>query len=201
MPPPRLGDVRAEDLKDTGRLLTLLGQAIGRNLVGGSEADRFRFVAAAEHARSAGTRNPCGLFARLVRRGWWHFATQGDEDAASARLKRDLFAARLPACGVPRPEFAAPPRLSADAELVSAVRAALRPRRGLPRPVPGVFGAEPGLDPAALGRRAGRGTGGAVRALTAREGRGRPGPTAGRSTSRRARWFVSVEARRRDLGR
>jgi hypothetical protein len=125
LPAPTLNDVRVEDLKDTGRLLALLDQAIARDLVGSSEADRLRFVAVAEHARAVGTLNPCGLFARLVRRGWWHFATQDDEDAASRRLKFHLFGAPRGLGGEgPRSAIVERPRLSADALLVREVKAA-----------------------------------------------------------------------------
>ena len=60
LPAPTLNDVRVEDLKDTGRLLRLHAQAVARGLVGSSEADRLRFVGAAEHALALGTGNPCG---------------------------------------------------------------------------------------------------------------------------------------------
>ncbi len=66
---------------DTGRLLELYAQAVALGLVATSEWSRLRFVAAAEHARAIGTTNPCGLFARLVRGGSLHFATEGDEQA------------------------------------------------------------------------------------------------------------------------
>ena len=66
---PDLRNVVPEDLKDTGRLLDLYEQAVELGLVTDSEHDRLRFVAAAEHARIIGTRNPCGLFVRLVRGG------------------------------------------------------------------------------------------------------------------------------------
>src|SRR5205823_1676166 len=114
-PPPGKPDlcrVVPEDLTDTGRLLELYGQAVGVGLVTSSECDRLRFVAAAEHARVIGTRNPCGLFVRLVRGGLWHFATQDDETAASVRLKRHLYGmfpgprAERESAGVrPRPEL------------------------------------------------------------------------------------------------
>ena len=122
--PPRLDDVRVEDLKDTGRLLGLLDQAIVRGLTGRSESDRLKFAAAAEHALAVGTVNPCGLFARLVRRGWWHFATQDDEDAASRRLKRHLFGAPSEAiAGLCWPSSSGRPSLSSDALLVREVKA------------------------------------------------------------------------------
>jgi len=125
-PEPRLDDVRVEDLRDTGRLLRLHEQAVARELVGASEADRLRFVAAAEHSRAVGTRNPPGLFVRLVRGRLWRFLTQADEDAAAGRLKRHLFGAPKGVSGSgPRPPVADRPRLSADALVVREVRAAV----------------------------------------------------------------------------
>jgi len=56
-PPPRLAEVRPEDLVDAGRLLELHWQAAAKGLVGTSEADRLKFVAAAEHARAVGLRD------------------------------------------------------------------------------------------------------------------------------------------------
>jgi hypothetical protein len=84
---PRLADITIEDLKDTARLLDLLGQAIDRKLISSSEADRLKFVALAEHALAIGKANPPGLFARLLRGGCWGYITQEDEDRARARLK------------------------------------------------------------------------------------------------------------------
>jgi len=124
LPAPTLNDVRVEDLGDTGRLLRLHEQAVARELVGASEADRLRFVAAAEHARAVGTRNPPGLFVRLVRGRLWRFLTQADEDAAAGRLKRHLFGAPRGVSGSgPRPSVVDRPRLSADALVVREVRA------------------------------------------------------------------------------
>jgi hypothetical protein len=122
---PDLRHVVPEDLKDTGRLLDLYGQAVMLGLVTDSEHDRLRFVAAAEHARVIGTKNPCGLFAWLVRGGLLHFVTYDDEVTASVRLRRHLSG------GIP--DFMPPPRmgvararpaLSDDAKLVQAVQAA-----------------------------------------------------------------------------
>jgi hypothetical protein len=122
---PDLGHVLPEDLKDTGRLLELYGQAVGLGLVKPCEHDRLRFVAAAEHARIIGTKNPCGLFVRLVRGGLLHFVTYDDEVAASVRLRRHLHGgipqARSSPGGNP---VSARPALSDDARLVQAVRAA-----------------------------------------------------------------------------
>ena len=64
-----------EDLSDTDRLLALFEAAQHEGLVTGSESDRLRFVDVAERARTVGTRNPCGLFVRLVRGELWHHIT------------------------------------------------------------------------------------------------------------------------------
>jgi hypothetical protein len=69
-------------------LLELFRQAARAGLLRPSAADRLRFLSAAEHARLIGSKSPCGLFVHLVRHRLWHFATQADEDAALARLKR-----------------------------------------------------------------------------------------------------------------
>ncbi len=130
---PNLRDVVTEDLRDTGRTLELYRQAVEEGLVTSSESDRLRVLAAAEHARVVGTKNPSGLFVRLLRSKLWHFMTQDDEDAASARLKRHLFGDRGGARGQgPSPSPALRPvatggaGLSADARLVREVIAAAR---------------------------------------------------------------------------
>lgn len=82
-----LEDVQSEDLRDAGRLLELHRQAVARGLAVASEAGELAFAAAAEHARAVGTSNPPGLFAALVRRGAWSYATQAEEDAARRRLR------------------------------------------------------------------------------------------------------------------
>jgi hypothetical protein len=78
-------------------------------------------VATAEHARTAGRHNPCGLFAALVRRQLWHYSTPADEDAARRRLHRHLSGAAPP----PRPAPAGPAPLSKDAFTVQIVQADL----------------------------------------------------------------------------
>jgi hypothetical protein len=126
-----------EDLKDTGRLMDLLGQAMARGLVSGSEADRLRFVGAAEHALGIGKENPAGLFMYLVRGKLWRYLTQEDEDRANVRIKaflkgpeKSLMASMFPLgfeksmmTSSSRPP--AGPVLSEDARLVIRVRAAL----------------------------------------------------------------------------
>ena len=148
---PDLRHVVPEDLADTGRLLELYEQAVGLGLVAASEWGRLRFVAAAEHARVIGTKNPCGLFVRLVRGGLWHFATYDDETTASVRLRRHLYGMRRR--GGPRSRAAIRPRpeLSDDARLVQAVRE-VAARAGLPgRSVPAAEAREAGVDARALG--------------------------------------------------
>lgn len=84
---PSLRNVQPIDLSNPQRLTELFNQAQREGLVNKSECDRLRFFGAAEHAQAVGTRNPCGLFATLVRSQLWHFITQRDEDAARQRLK------------------------------------------------------------------------------------------------------------------
>jgi hypothetical protein len=119
LPSPSLADMRIEDLKDTGRLLDLLGQAIDRKLVGSSEADRLKFVGAAEHALAIGQGNPPGLFAYLVRGGCWRYITQGDEDRANARIKAFL---RGPEPSPMAKASPSGPALSEDARMVGEFR-------------------------------------------------------------------------------
>jgi hypothetical protein len=101
---PTLRHVVPADLANTRRLLTLFRDGVGKGLVNGSEASRLSFVALAEHARTIGGSNPPGLFASLVRRGLFHYATAGDEEAARRRLRLHLDAPGGPAPpGLPTP--------------------------------------------------------------------------------------------------
>ncbi len=81
--------VRPADLATTGAILALYDRAARYDLAGDSEADRLRFVALAEHAidevrRKGGRAHR--LFAWLLNRGCWLFATATDEDRARRRL-------------------------------------------------------------------------------------------------------------------
>ena len=120
-PAPTLSDVRVEDLEDTGRLLMLLDRAIARGLVGGSEADRLRFVGAAEHALAVGQGNPPGLFLHLVRGRLWRYLTQEDEGRANSRIKRELRGGPSPRPGMGSGAAWVGPVLSADALLARGV--------------------------------------------------------------------------------
>jgi hypothetical protein len=125
VPEPTLNDVRVEDLKETGRLLRLHAQAVARGLVGPSEADRLRFVGAAEHALALGKGNPPGLFMSLVRGRLWRYVTQEEEDRAHARLKRELRGEPPPRTGEGPVASWGGRVLSGDALLVREVRSAL----------------------------------------------------------------------------
>lgn len=140
LPSPTLKNVRLEDLKDSARLLILFELAVQAGLVSNSERDRLRFFAAAEHALAVGTKNPPGLFMRIVRSKLWRFITQDDEDAANERLKRHFFAkpasasngngsSKSPLFGflaTGQPAKAQTVELSQDAKLVKAVSDAAR---------------------------------------------------------------------------
>ena len=108
LPKPTLRRVIPPDLGDIVRLFVLFGEAKRRGLVTGElevgNRDLREFVALAEHARTIGTRNPCGLFRWLVERFGKTFVlrgktltvhqlvTEGDEAAAHERIKRHLCA-------------------------------------------------------------------------------------------------------------
>jgi len=128
---PTLRDVKPEDLRDPARLLDLHAQAIAAGYVSSSEADRLNFFAAANHARVIGSRNPPGLFVRIVRSGLWNFLTQDDEDVARVQLRRVLYPEgappELPRAEAPRPA----PGPSDDARFVRDITNLLR-QRGIP---------------------------------------------------------------------
>ena len=125
MPAARLEDVLVKDLKDIDRLMDLLGQAVVRGLVTGSEADRLRFVGAAEHALAIGKENLAGLFLYLVRGKKWHYLTQEDEDRAQARIKAFQRGPEPPTMSSSSFRPSVRPVLSEDALVARRVRAAL----------------------------------------------------------------------------
>lgn len=85
---PKLTNIVSEDLGNERRLAALFEQAVRRGWVTECGSDRLNFWAAAEHARSAGSRNMPGLFVWVVKHRRWGFITQRDEDAARDRLAR-----------------------------------------------------------------------------------------------------------------
>jgi len=84
---PRLSNVVLADLNCVERLDVLFDEAVSRGLVKRTEADRLAFFAGAERAKRIATRNACGFFAAVVRRGLWHVVGQEDEDRAVKRLR------------------------------------------------------------------------------------------------------------------
>ena len=123
--------MKPEDLRDPARLLDLHAQAVAAGYISSSEADRLNFFAAANHARVIGSRNPPGLFVRIVRSGLWNFLTQDDEDVARVQLRRVLYPEGAPPES-PRAEAPRPsPGLSDDARFVRDMTNLLR-QRGIP---------------------------------------------------------------------
>jgi hypothetical protein len=116
--PPTLQHIVPDDLRDTTRILALFEQAQIQGLIGTSDRERLTFLATAEHACVIGSSNPCGLFAALIRRQLWHYVTDRDEDAASARLKQHWYGHEGPRRPAPPPISAEPPALSKDAFMV-----------------------------------------------------------------------------------
>jgi hypothetical protein len=126
---PTLLDITGEDLRDVGRLEQLHTEAVDRELVTSSEADRLKFFAGAVHAQSVG-KNPTRLFAWMIWKGRWDFITQADEDEAVARLKKR----NRPDVPAPAATHAGQGRtgesLSQDARIVREIREILR-RKGI----------------------------------------------------------------------
>ncbi|MEM8493978.1 MAG: hypothetical protein AAF663_01165 [Planctomycetota bacterium] len=84
--PPRLRDIRPQDLRDNDRLLALLDQAAAAGQWGTSEADRLDFFALAERAR-AQANNPPAMFRWLIQHHKRTHIAQSDEDRAMSRLR------------------------------------------------------------------------------------------------------------------
>jgi hypothetical protein len=119
---PTIEHIVPEDLRDTGRLLSLFEDAQRDGCIGGSESDRLTFIASAEHARFVGSRNPCGLFAQLIRRRLWHFVTADDEEAAGKRLKAHFYGGQEEK----RPQVRAPAVLSDDGSFVAVLQSRMK---------------------------------------------------------------------------
>lgn len=119
---PTLLDITTKDLRNPERLGKLHAEAVERELITSSEADRLKFFAGAAHAQSVGA-NPTRLFAWMIWKERWDFITQADEDEAISRLKK---AQRV---DLPQPtaeQGRGGPKLSQDARLVRELRAILR---------------------------------------------------------------------------
>jgi hypothetical protein len=86
---PTFKHVMLDDLKDRRRLRCLFAESVMRGWCKATEAQELDFFAAAARAVRVGTRNPCGLFATLVRRQGWRFLSGEDEDRGR-RMLREL---------------------------------------------------------------------------------------------------------------
>ncbi len=132
--PPSFDHVLAQDLSDTARLLALFADCVRRGLVADTERDRLNVFAIAERARTLGAKNPCALFAWLLRGRHWEFITEGYDDAAHRRLKTALYGEPREATPVvPLVEQAvratSSTPLSDDARFARGVRQVLRNQR------------------------------------------------------------------------
>ncbi len=70
------------DLAEPQRIAQFYASAVRRNLIHHSESERLNVFAAAEHAKTYGTTNPCGMFVWLVKQRRWNHLTLRDEDGA-----------------------------------------------------------------------------------------------------------------------
>lgn len=136
---PTLHDVVLDDLRSMPRLMELFRQAERGGLVSGTEADRFNFVAAAMKATAIGSRNPCGLFLWIVKRGFPYLA-HADETAARRTLEGYLSGSveRSPKDVQPVQRS-----LSEDAWFVRALRQTLARRGAIGDPFPALQEARP----------------------------------------------------------
>jgi len=83
---PTLRHIQPADLEDPQRVSMLFKQAVQAGYLKDSVARRLEFFAAAARAKRLGSRNSCGFFATIVRRGLWRNISQIDEDAARRAL-------------------------------------------------------------------------------------------------------------------
>jgi hypothetical protein len=92
--PGKLRAIEVGELRDRDRLNIRFTEAVGMKLVRDTPPDRLRFFAAAAHALRVATKNPCGLFAAIVRRGLWAYISQADEDQGQRLLRSRVSADR-----------------------------------------------------------------------------------------------------------
>ncbi len=84
---PKLELVTPRDLADPERIAQFYTQAVRQSLIRHSESERLNVFAAAEHAKTYGTTNPCGLFVWLVKQRRWSYLTLKDEDDARHAIR------------------------------------------------------------------------------------------------------------------
>ena len=87
--PPRLSNIRIEDLRDAGRLRALHLLAVAGQWVRDCESDRLNFLAAAVRARTTPSRDPVRVFVSLVRNRRWNHLTHSHEDEARRLLRAE----------------------------------------------------------------------------------------------------------------
>jgi hypothetical protein len=80
--------VRVDDLGRLPRLEELYWRAEAMGLFRHSESQVLNFLALVVRAKDVNPRNPVRVFMALLRRNLWHYATQGHEDQARAKLNR-----------------------------------------------------------------------------------------------------------------
>src|ERR1019366_7101977 len=85
-PKPSMRDVKAGDLESPVRMMSLFLDAEQRGMVKRCEAEKLAFFAAAERAKRVATRNAAGCFAQIIRKRYFNFAAQDDEDLARLKL-------------------------------------------------------------------------------------------------------------------
>ena len=85
--------IRSDCWSKWAALDALFEDAASSGFVTRTPADRLRFFAGASHALRLGSRNSCGFFATVVRRGLWHVISQTDEDHAIKQLRANQDAA------------------------------------------------------------------------------------------------------------
>ncbi len=86
-PRPKFERVTPRDLAEPERIAEFYATAVRRKLVRDSESERLNVFAAAEHAKTYGTTNPCGMFVWLVKHQRWSHLTLQDEDGARQALR------------------------------------------------------------------------------------------------------------------
>lgn len=94
--PVYISHIVPEDLSDPARLAEIHRQAGLQGLVPKSQAGALLVFSAAARAKRCAERNPCGMFATILRKQLWNHICSIDEDAARCLFKRRPLANVLP---------------------------------------------------------------------------------------------------------
>jgi hypothetical protein len=84
---PTWTDIHPEDLRQDARSEALWQDAMERDHLKNTQADRLNFFAAIAHALRVAKHNACGLLRTVVEQRLWHFLSQADEYTAIQRLR------------------------------------------------------------------------------------------------------------------